>query len=80
MPSTVNYISGTAFSNCTNLTSIDLRQNNNFIYESGILLNKERNQIVFINKNVLNKNNTFIIPDGVVNFEVNISSYKNIKK
>ena len=80
LPSTVNYISGTAFSNCTNLTSIDLRQNNNFIYESGILLNKERNQIVFINKNVLNKNNTFIIPDGVVNFEVNISSYKNIKK
>ena len=80
LPSTVNYISGTAFSNCTNLTSIDLSQNNNFIYESGILLNKERNQIVFINKNVLNKNNTFIIPDGVVNFEVNISSYKNIKK
>ena len=80
LPSTVNYISGTAFSNCTNLTSIDLSQNNNFIYEYGILLNKERNQIVFINKNVLNKNNTFIIPDGVVNFEVNISSYKNIKK
>ena len=80
LPSTVNYISGTAFSNCTNLTSIDLSQNNNFIYEYGILLNKERDQIIFINKNVLNKDDTFIIPDGVVNFEVNISSYKNIKK
>ena len=57
----------------------NLEDNNYFSYESGILLEKESNLIVFISPKKLSSITTFEIPEGITTFSTNISSYTNIK-
>ena len=80
LPSTVTSINAQAFIDCYNLINIDVSKNNNFIFESGKLYNKNKTEIVFITKKALANQNVFTINDGVEYFNTDISSYSNIKK
>ncbi|MFR1757923.1 MAG: leucine-rich repeat protein, partial [Thomasclavelia spiroformis] len=80
LPSTVTSINAQAFIDCYNLINIDVSKNNNFIFESGKLYNKNRTEIVFITKKALANQNVFEINDGVEYFNTDISSYSGIKK
>ena len=80
IPSTITSIDSTAFSNCINLKTIDVSNNNNFVFENGMLLSGNRSQVVFITQDSINKSTTFTIPEGVINFNTNILRYTNIKK
>lgn len=72
-------ISGNSFYNCKNLQEIEIGNNKNFVYETGILMTKNRKNIVHIVNAVLNNQETFEIPEGVTTFSVDIKSY-SLKK
>ena len=80
IPSTVAKISGGAFTGCNNLENFEIVNEENYSYESGILLEKKSNLIVFISPKKLSSITTFEIPEGITSFTTNISSYTNIKK
>ena len=80
LPSTVTYISSTAFTSCKNLSNIDVSNNSNFAYSSGMLTNTTSKEIVFISSTVLSNITEFEIPTGVTSFSIDISVYSNIKK
>ena len=79
-PSTLISVDSTAFNNCNNLNNIDLSKNENFVLESGMLLNKERNNVIFVMDNVIKNLDTFEIPEGIEKFDTNIAKYVNITK
>ena len=77
----VNYIGTDAFGGCTELNEIDIDSNNqNYIYENGILMPKTKDNILFVSSKYYKDNNTFIIPEGIINFNCNIASLENIEK
>ena len=81
IPETVTEISTTAFLECRNLDNIIIDgKNNNFIYENGFLMPKNRSNILFISDSYLKSLTTFTIPDGIGDFSVNLSGYENITK
>lgn len=47
-PSTLKTIHGAAFSNCNNLDKFDLDNNEYFVYESGLLMTKSKETIIYI--------------------------------
>lgn len=51
-----------------------------YVYESGMLMPKEKDNILFISDKYLKSINTFSIPNGVTGFRLNISQYTNITK
>ena len=79
-PSTLKELDNSAFGFCSNLSEIDLSKNTNFVYESGMLMTKEKNEIKFISGKVLKSSNIFEIPEGLVNFDTDISQYVNLTK
>lgn len=80
LPSTITNISGMAFNNCLNLNSIDVSKNNNFVYTSGILMNKNNKSIAFISFAKLREITELEIPEGIKKFDTNIGNYTNIVK
>ena len=80
LPSTLNSISSLAFSNCKKLINIDVSKNNNFTYESGILMNKNSLTITFISSAKLESISELEIPEGIKDFSVSIWKYTNINK
>ena len=77
----VNNISISAFDHCTNLVNIEIAEENtkyNYSQDSGMLIDIEKNNIVFISSAVLNNTTTFSISEGITNFNTNIDSYTNI--
>lgn len=80
LPSTLKSIDSSTFSGCNKLSEFDLSKNANFILESGMLLNKDKSQVIFIVENFIKDIDTFKIPEGITNFNTNISKYTNIKK
>lgn len=79
LPSTLKTIDSTAFSKC-NIESFDLKDNQNFIYESSMLLTKNKNSIIYISPTYLNSTTTFNIPEGITSFSNDIKEYTKIKK
>ena len=74
-------IEGTPFGGCTNLVNIEISEGNtkySYSQDSGMLIDIENNNIIFISSAVLNNTTTFSIPDGITNFNTNINSYTNI--
>ena len=69
IPNTVTNIDGTAFSKCTKLSEIHLNQNQNFVYENGMLMPKNKESLLFISSAQLSKTDTLTIPDGVKEFK-----------
>ncbi len=80
IPKTVTNIGNMAFENCDKLSSIELNGNDNYIYESGLLMPSSKKTILYISQEYLKKSDTFKIPEGIVTFAVGISSNTNIKK
>ena len=77
-PQSLSSIDVTSFRYCTNLKNIDVTNNINFVFESNMLLNKNKNKILFISNKALT-GSTFEIPNGISDFNTSISSYSNIK-
>lgn len=67
LPSTVTSINAQAFIDCYNLINIDVSKNNNFIFESGKLYNKNNGQLIVC----YSKNTNVTIQEGIKS----ISSY-----
>ena len=78
VPNTVTNISSTAFGNCTKLSEINLNQNQNFVYENGMLMPSNKESVLFISSAQLSKTDTLTIPDGVKEFTTNIYKMYNI--
>lgn len=78
-PSTLQIVSGRAFTSCNNLDEFDLSKNQYFVYESGILMTKKKEKIIYISNKAIKNITTFEIPEGIKSFTVDISRYTNIK-
>lgn len=78
LPSTLKSIDSTAFSNC-NIEKFELKNNQNFIYESSMLLTKNRNSIIYVSPTYLNSITTLNIPEGITSFSNDIKKYTKIK-
>ncbi len=76
----VNSISSTAFSKCANLDNFVIKDNDNFIYESGLLMTKNKEDVIFVSTKYLANTTEFTIPNGVKNFKVDISNLSNVVK
>ena len=81
IPSTMISISNSCFEICTNIQNITLGENSsNFILENGILLNKDRTQMLCVTKNSIDESGTFSIPDGVSEVPGRSLLFNNLKK
>lgn len=65
LPEKLSKIDSTAFNECKNVTDIQINKNNkNFIFENGILMSANREQMIIILENAI-KGDTFVVPKGV---------------
>ena len=84
IPSTVETIGKSVFYNNMNLTKIEINKKDgkeaNFIYEEGILMPKDKSEILFIANAYLKSTNEFEIPSGIKNFNISIMDFTNITK
>ena len=80
LPSTIINIERGAFGYCDLLEDFDLSNNENFAYESGLLMPKERNTILFASSKKIKESTTFEIPDKITKLETSLANYTNIKK
>ena len=80
LTSTIESIKSSTFISCKNLKEIDVSKNNNFIFESNILFDKNKTNILFISTIALKNTNTFSIPEGIKSYSTDISGMTNIKK
>ena len=76
----IESINSSTFISCKNLKEIDVSKNNNFIFESNILFDKNKTNILFISTIALKNTNTFSIPEGIKSYSTDISGMTNIKK
>lgn len=80
LPSSLNQIDTNAFANCTKLTNIELGNNTNFKIQNGLLISLTTSNIIFVLPNYIEQRDSFEIPEGTENFNVNILKYTNLKK
>ena len=80
LTSTIESINSSTFISCKNLKEIDVSKNNNFIFESNTLFNRNKTNILFISTVALKNTNTFSIQEGIKNYSTDISGMTNIKK
>ena len=81
LPDKLQEIGTNVFSYNKQLKDIIIKgENPNYIYENGMLMPKEKNEILFISSSYLNNIDTFKIPEGITNFTTDISIYNNITK
>jgi len=75
----INSINATAFNENTNLKDITI-DGNNFYYEEGMLMPKDRKSVIFLSQSYYKEKTELKIPEGVVNFETSIANLGNLKK
>ena len=77
----VTDIDATAFYYCSNLETVEIdKENENFVYEDGIVLNKEKTKMICILPIAIN-GNEFTIPSTITELNnSNLSAYKQITK
>ncbi len=81
IPKSVEKISENAFSYNTSLNNIIIEGTEpKFVYESGMLMPKEKNEILFASDKYLKSISTFEIPEGIDRFYLEINQYRNINK
>ena len=81
IPETVSLLEANVFASCFELENIIIEgANSNYVYESGILMPKDKKQIIFISDKKLKNTSVFSIPEGIETFSMTINSYKNIKQ
>lgn len=78
IPESVQEISEGTFSACNNLKNIEIHSNNeNFIFENGILLDIKNKKMILVLDSAIS-NNIFTVPEGVVSLSNQISIYPQI--
>ncbi len=81
IPQSVEKIGFNVFDYNTNLNNIIIEgPEPKFVYENGMLMPKEKSDILFVSDKYLKSISSFEIPEGVYRFSLEISPYKNIKK
>ena len=84
IPSTVDTIGSSVFYGNKNLKNIIINKKEGeeakFVYESGMLMASKKDVILFASDSYLKSIATFEIPDGVKEYNLNITQYNNIKK
>ena len=80
IPSTVVNIGSLVFANNKNLDNIVIKGNCPYVYESGMLMTKAKDNILFVSDSYLKSVTTFTIPEGITKLGISINSYNNIKK
>ncbi len=75
----VNKIDNAAFTANTQLSNITI-DNDNFIYEEGMLMPKDKKSITFISTKYYQGKTEFKIPEGVTDFGASIVNLSTIKK
>ena len=81
IPESIKSIKNAVFTGCINLETINIDSKNQYyVYESGILLPKDKSEIIFISDKVLKQSSTFEIPSGIKYFSTSINNYQNITK
>ena len=81
IPESVNTIAEGAFNGNKNLNNITISgKSPKFIYENGILTNKNKDSIIFISDSYLKNISTFTIPEGITSFKITLRQYDNITK
>ena len=80
IPSTVVNIGFSVFESNKNLDNIVIKGNCPYVYESGMLMTKAKDNILFVSDSYLKNINTFNIPEGIISFNENIAGYSNITK
>lgn len=80
IPSTVTIIEQNAFAGNNKLENINLNGNINFVYEEGMLLNKDKTSILFLSYAYFKNVDTLEIPEGMKSFNINIATFTNINK
>ena len=78
IPSTITYIDSNAFSNCPNLVNITINSDK-FVYESGMVLPKDKSEVIFLSKKYLENTDTLVIPEGITRLALYLDSYDNLK-
>ena len=74
-PSTLETIDGTAFTNCNNLDKFNLDNNEYFVYESGMLMKRSKETIIYISSKFIQNLTTFEIPEGIETINNNAFNY-----
>lgn len=80
IPETVTYIGENVFSNNKELNNIVIKGDCPYVYESGMFMTKEKDNILFLSDNYLKSIEEFAIPEGITNFGIEIGEYSNITK
>lgn len=79
LPTSLISINDNVFSGSTKIEKIVIGKNANFIFENGILLNKDKTKMFYITDEILNKE-VFEVPEGIDILRPNILSGNAIKK
>ena len=81
IPEKVKEIEIGAFQGNKQLSNIIIEgKNPQYVYENGMLMSKNKDNIVFISDKYLRNINTFAIPDGIIKFNIGLNEYTNITK
>ena len=79
IPKSVTSIHTGSFTRCENLVDFTI-EGNNFVYESGMLLTKNKETIIFLSAKYYENTTELTVPNGVKDFTVATDSLTNIKK
>ena len=74
----ISSIAGNAFFGCILLSEIEINNNPYYIYENGMLMSKNKSNIIFISQQYYSNKEEMVIPNGIVNLDFNIN-FETIK-
>ena len=81
LPESLKSMGNSVFNRCINLEIINIDPKNQYyVYENGMLLPKDKSEILFISDKILKQSSTFEIPSGIKSFSAPINNYENITK
>lgn len=79
IPSTLNSISDNVFYGSNSIEEINIKDGSGFVYENGMLINKNRTNIYYLSESAVNIE-TFIVPQGITTLGANLLRNNKIKK
>lgn len=81
LPKKIKEIESGVFNGNLKLSNIMVEgENPQYVYETGMLMSKNKENIVFISDKYLKDINIFTIPEGVRRFNISLNNYTNITK
>ena len=81
LPKKIKEIESGVFNGNLKLSNIMVEgENPQYVYETGMLMSKNKENIVFISDKYLKDINIFTIPEGIRRFNISLNNYTNITK